>query len=175
MDYKNKYLKYKIKYLNLKKIFGGMESGLPDPHDPPNFTNTVSKSDTVLKPSANKPPEALEKLYSELGRRTDEIHERRTTKRHKKDKESYETYKRNPGLRKEDDKYTEDTSTIYHRIAESHSKLQEHSSVGDIFNKMNWIPPAEVKEAEVKKAEVKKTEVKKAEKPKRPTVDRLVL
>tara|TARA_B100001173_G_scaffold282470_1_gene267351 strand:- start:1065 stop:1775 length:711 start_codon:yes stop_codon:yes gene_type:complete len=25
MDYKNKYLKYKIKYLNFKKIFGGME------------------------------------------------------------------------------------------------------------------------------------------------------
>ena len=29
MDYKNKYLKYKIKYLNLKKIFGGMEKFAP--------------------------------------------------------------------------------------------------------------------------------------------------
>ena len=29
MDYKKKYLKYKLKYLTAKKLFGGMEEGLP--------------------------------------------------------------------------------------------------------------------------------------------------
>ena len=41
MDYKKKYLKYKLKYLNAKKLYGGMQS------PPPNF------QDEILQPNYN--------------------------------------------------------------------------------------------------------------------------
>ena len=43
MDYKKKYLKYKLKYLTAKKLFGGMKDGLPMELTPVNLAQEQIK------------------------------------------------------------------------------------------------------------------------------------
>ena len=43
MDYKKKYLKYKLKYLNAKKIYGGMEDSPDESPDESIVKSTVKR------------------------------------------------------------------------------------------------------------------------------------
>ena len=47
MDYKKKYLKYKLKYLNAKKLYGGMQS------PPPNFQDEILLPDEQIEQDLN--------------------------------------------------------------------------------------------------------------------------
>ena len=61
MNYKQKYLKYKSKYLNLKKISGGMD------HDKSNHTETCQICSIELNNESNKcaNPKAFKKVMSD--------------------------------------------------------------------------------------------------------------
>ena len=46
MNYKNKYLKYKLKYLTAKKLYGGMfDSDDDDKKLPPSFKSSLEKKE----------------------------------------------------------------------------------------------------------------------------------
>tara|TARA_B100001173_G_scaffold200547_1_gene172887 strand:- start:183 stop:509 length:327 start_codon:yes stop_codon:yes gene_type:complete len=50
MDYKKKYLKYKLKYLTTKKLYAGSGSGLPQQQQPPSLNAELQNIDIFVNP-----------------------------------------------------------------------------------------------------------------------------
>tara|TARA_B100000401_G_C52811692_1_gene724203 strand:- start:246 stop:854 length:609 start_codon:yes stop_codon:yes gene_type:complete len=85
MDYKKKYLKYKLKYLTAKKLYGGMDPG-PDENEEMGNQGMRDRSNALSPEEANKIIEEMDNLHlgpaenentcmnvEELGDRIDEL------------------------------------------------------------------------------------------------------
>ena len=85
MDYKKKYLKYKLKYLTAKKLYGGMDPG-PDENEEMGNQGMRDRSNALSHEEANKIIEEMDNLHlgpaenentcmnvEELGDRIDEL------------------------------------------------------------------------------------------------------
>ena len=133
MDYKNKYLKYKIKYLNLKKIFGGSDN---ESYGLPNFTDKIQEYTTTMlnQAPATKSQEEADKLERDAESKHAKLSERR--KKGNKGKKEKKTQSQKTII-KQGNKFSEQT-TVNYNIVPSH-KLREGDSqnLGNLFKGMS--------------------------------------
>ena len=70
MNYKQKYLKYKLKYLTAKKLYGGSDSNTESYKEDEN--NQELSFEHVFDPSSDLTPEEIERIAEEKKRKEDE-------------------------------------------------------------------------------------------------------
>ena len=132
MDYKNKYLKYKIKYLNFKKIFGGTTSD--DESDGlPRFTEQIQKYTTTMLNQARSTnnKEKIRKLEEKAESKHAQLYKQRQKRKKKKIPQSQDT------IIRQGNKFSDET-TVNYNIVPSH-KLREGESqnLGNLFKGMS--------------------------------------
>ena len=80
MNYKQKYLKYKLKYLTAKKLYGGMEPGEESIEDPPPHElfniGSATQFSSPPEPQSKSPPTKKKTGISNMRTRTERFEER---------------------------------------------------------------------------------------------------